>query len=171
MSQGKVLLVLVGILVVVVSLLWLRPDAADQAKNDEVLHLEDDDPAMQAAYAKARNTLDHFLALAASPPPDVGAFAVKVSIAEGDYQEHFWVTPFEITKDGTFLGQIGNRPRIALGVAEADYISFRRADVVDWTYRKEGKMHGNFTACARLSYETDKNAARFREQYGLTCEI
>jgi uncharacterized protein YegJ (DUF2314 family) len=78
MSQGKIVLLLFGILVAVVIL--MRPGrwgAVDRAESDAVTFVSDDDPVMSAAFRKAQTTLDSFLERVASPPPNTDSFAVR----------------------------------------------------------------------------------------------
>lgn len=172
MSQGKIGLLLLGILVIAVVL--TRPDGSstlDRAQGDAVTFVSDDDPAMAAAFRKARTTLDSFLELAASPPPNTDSFALKVGVSDGDQTEYFWISPFERT-DASFSGRINNSPRVVSSVQEGEEIQFERSDIVDWTYENtaEGKMYGNFTACALLSHESEEEAAEFKAHYGLDCD-
>jgi uncharacterized protein YegJ (DUF2314 family) len=172
MSQGKIVLLLFGILVAVV--IVMKPGrwgAVDRAESDAVTFVSDDDPAMSAAFRKAQTTLDSFLELAASPPPNTDSFAVKVGISQGEQTEYFWISPFERT-DTSFSGRINNSPRVIASVKEGEEIRFKRSDIVDWTYEStaEGRMYGNFTACALLSHESEEEAAEFKAHYGLDCE-
>jgi uncharacterized protein YegJ (DUF2314 family) len=172
MSQGKIGLLLFGILVAVV--IVTKPGGwrvLDRAESDGVTFVSDDDPAMSAAFGKAQTTLDSFLDLAASPPPNTDSFAVKVGISQGEQTEYFWISPFERT-DASFSGRINNSPRVISSVKEGEEIRFERSDIVDWTYENtaEGRMYGNFTACALLSHESEEEAAEFKAHYGLECE-
>lgn len=172
MSQGKVLVALVGI--AVVFLIVMKPERANVlgvAQTDGVHVVSDNDPAMLAAFKKAQDSLDQFLALCASPPPNTDSFAVKVGVSEGGNREYFWVTPF-VANAGSFSGRINNTPRTVSNVTEGQEIQFRRSEIVDWTYENtaEQKTYGNFTACAMLVHESDQNAAEFKRQYGLDCD-
>jgi uncharacterized protein YegJ (DUF2314 family) len=172
MSQGKVLLVLVGILVAAAVIMKpQRGGILERAQTDDVTFVSDNDPVMRAAFDKAQATLDRFLALAASPPPNTGSFAVKVAISDGGSKEYFWITPF-VLRDDVFSGRVNNTPQVVATVKEGEEISFGRSDVVDWTYENslEKRMYGNFTACALLAHENEEDAAEFKTQYGLHCD-
>jgi len=164
--------VLFAILVAVVA--WMKPESGgmlETAQSDGVTFVSDDDPAMLAAFRKARSTLDGFLALAASPPPNTDSFAVKVAISQGSRQEYFWISPFQ--REGeSFYGRISNTPQVVSNVAEGQEFRFERAEVVDWSYENslEKKMYGNFTACALLTHESEASAAAFKAEYGLDCD-
>lgn len=171
MSQGKVLVALFAIAVVV--LIAVKPEhgVLQRAESDGVIFVPDDDPAMQAAFKKAQDTLDEFLALSAASAPNTDSFALKVAISEGDRKEYFWITPFAVS-DGKFSGRVSNTPRTVSNVSEGQQIQFARSAIVDWTYENpiEKKTYGNFTACALLSRESKEEAAAVMKEYGLDCD-
>jgi uncharacterized protein YegJ (DUF2314 family) len=171
MSRGKVLLVLFAI--VAIALVAFKPQqgALDRAQSDDVTYVSDDDPIMQAAFKKARDSLDEFLAASASPAPDTDSHAVKVAISQAGRKEYFWINPFS-AKDGSFFGIVNNTPRYVTNVAEGQEIRFERSDIVDWTYVNtlEKKTYGNFTACALLAHESKEEAEAIMKEYGLNCE-
>lgn len=159
--------------IAVVILIAMKPKhgALQRAESDDVTFVSDDDPVMQAAFKKAQDTLDDFLALSASPAPNNDAFAVKVAISEGGQKEYFWITPFTVS-DGKFSGRVSNTPRTVSNVSEGQQIQFGRADIVDWTYENpvDKKTYGNFTACALLAHESKEEAAAVMKEYGLDCD-
>ncbi|HEX7053823.1 MAG TPA: DUF2314 domain-containing protein [Burkholderiales bacterium] len=143
----------------------------EKSERDEVTRMSDEEPAMARAFERARRTLDHFLRLHRSPPPDTRGYAVKVGISEGANTEYFWITPFSV--DGErFRGRLSNEPRLVTHVRNGQEIAFGRSDIVDWMYVDVARrrMHGNFTACALLSREPPEDAARFRARFGLQCD-
>lgn len=170
MTQGKALLVLCGIVAVVLIALKPKHGALERALVDDVTIVSDDDPIMQAAFLKARDGLDRFLALSASPPPNTNSYAVKVAISQRGNKEYFWITPFTV-QDAGFSGRVSNTPQTITNVAEGQEIQFARADIVDWSYENtvEQKTYGNFTACALLAHESEEEAAAVMKLYGLDC--
>jgi len=73
-------------------------------------------------------------------------------VREGGGVEYFWVRPF--TKSGRgFRGRLNKTPRMVRSVKLHSTISFARREIVDWTYLQDGRMQGNFTACAILRSE------------------
>ena len=172
MSHGKVLLVLFAIAIAVLAFLKQeRAGLMEKVQTDDVAFVSSDDALMRAAFKKAQSTLEEFLALAASPPPNTDSFAVKVAVHQGSATEYFWITPFA-SSEGSFSGRVDNTPRVVSTVREGEDIRFERSDVVDWTYENvaEKKTYGNFTACALLARESKENAAEFKAQYGLDCD-
>ncbi|MGQ9425768.1 YegJ family protein [Gilvimarinus sp. F26214L] len=130
-----------------------------------------DDPQMQAAYDKARKTLDYFLGVANDPPPDTQGFSVKVGVQDNDLTEFFWVYPFDQEEEG-FTGRINSEPQLVDNVFKGEIVSFQRGQIVDWTFEDTATeiMHGNYTGCVLLEREAPENAAQFQELYGLNCD-
>ena len=145
--------------------------ALDRARRDEIVSVPRGDPAMEAAFAKARATLDDFLKVLTAPPPDTYGFAVKIPIRDGREVEYFWV--IDIERDGDrFRGQINNTPRTVRTVRNGEVIAFARADIHDWMYVDDARrrMMGNFTLCALLTREKPDEAAQMKRRFGLTCD-
>jgi len=144
---------------------------SDQAAKDEIVRMSNEEPAMRKAFARAAQTLPEFLALAAKPKEGTSNYALKVAISDGNNTEYFWVTEFSNRSD-LFSGTLNNEPRLVKNRKLGDHITFRRAQIVDWTYidKVNGKTVGNFTACALLSKEPPAQAEAFMRQYGLSCE-
>ena len=143
----------------------------EAAKRDEVIMVKDQDPAMEAAFKKARATLDQFFALQAAPPPGTDRYAVKVAIRGNGRTEYFWVA--DLKRDGAmYSGVLNNTPRLVTHVREGETVRFARADIYDWTYRDNPNRRtmGNFTACALLTHEPPAAAAEFKRTRGLQCD-
>ncbi len=143
----------------------------DKARRDEVVSVPEGDADMAEAFRKARATLPEFFALAQNPKPSMSGFSIKVGVpADSGNHEFFWIRPFERNGD-QFSGQLRNTPRDVKALKIGDTIQFKEAEIVDWTYRDNGKMKGNFTACALLKRDTKANAEAFMKQYGFDCDI
>lgn len=141
----------------------------EKAKRDQTARVATNDPDMAAAFRKARASLKEFLALVRSPRPSITNYAVKIGIPYRGGTEYFWISRF-VQKDGVIIGRIDNTPRSVTSIREGERISFEEGDVVDWLYRENGKMIGNFTACALIKKEPPQQAAAFKKEYGLTCD-
>lgn len=143
--------------------------AVDRAKEDEIVAVPKGDPDMEAAFRQARETLKTFLDLARTPRSTITSMAVKVAVRDGGETEYFWISPFT-EQDGRFVGKINNTPRSVHNVKLGQTITFKQSDVVDWLYRENGKMFGNFTACALLKHVPPSEMQAFKREYGLNCE-
>jgi uncharacterized protein YegJ (DUF2314 family) len=144
---------------------------ADSIEKDEIVHMEDEAPAMRKAFEVARASLDDFLKLAKSPPDHLSSFALKVAVSQAGNTEYFWVTDFKAKGAVQFTGEINNEPRLVKTVKLGQRYSFTRDQIVDWIYMDEAeqKMMGNFTMCALLTQESKEEAEQIREQYKLDC--
>ena len=79
-----------------------------------------------------------------------------------------WLGELKVKGDA-FSGVIDNTP-VYVKQKSGDRLSFKRSDVVDWMYvDAQGRLVGNFTACALMSKEPPAKAKAFAEQYGLNC--
>ena len=140
-----------------------------RAKRDQIVRVRPGDPDMAAAILKARDSLPEFLRLVTDPRPTTTGFAVKIAIPAGKNKEFFWISPFE-QRDGKFTGRINNTPRTAKTVKLGQVIEFREDEIVDWLYREDDRMHGNFTACALLKRQPRRQAEAVKKSYGLSCD-
>ena len=139
-----------------------------RAERDELFLVPNEDPTMAAAMRKARATLKDFLAQSRAPGPKMQGFAVKVAVREGSTGEYFWITPFEQQGD-RFAGAINNTPRAVRSVKSGQKITFSESEISDWMYMDNGKMKGNFTACALLAREPKAQVEAFKKRFGLDC--
>jgi uncharacterized protein YegJ (DUF2314 family) len=143
--------------------------AVDHAEKDEIISVPKGDPDMETAFRHARETLKGFLELARAPRSSITSMAVKVAIRDHGETEYFWISPFK-EKDGGFVGTIDNTPRSVRNVKLGQTITFQTGDIVDWLYREDGKMFGNYTACALLKQVPPSEQKAFALEYGLNCD-
>ena len=137
----------------------------NKAERDEIVIVSKNDPGMAAAMQKARDSLDGFLKLAATPPAGASGFSVKVAIRDGNDAEYFWITPFT-PKGENFTGKLNNSPRnVRRSLKMGDTLNFTKAEIVDWMYIDKAGMKGNYTACALM--KSPKDRAAFKHASGL----
>ncbi|RAZ89626.1 hypothetical protein DPM33_18600 [Mesorhizobium hawassense] len=149
-------------------LLAFVPLHARAEGDDKVMMIASDDAEMAAAIAKARSSLDEFLALSEVPPPGTDKYKLKVMVVDGDAREHFWVIPFKRTATG-FAGILANEPEIVHNVVLGQNIEFTRDDISDWGYTRNGHQVGSFTVCVMLKKMSQEEADYMRTQYGFDC--
>lgn len=147
------------------------PKADTKAEEkQEVVELDDKDPAMKAAFKKAQGSLDGFLKVHASNDPNIDVESVRVRLTEGKVTEYVWVHPFE--KDGNgYKGKANSVPSRLKKLVVGGQVSFKREDIVDWTYFeiKARRMHGNFTTCVQLVKAPAAEVEALKKSYGLDC--
>lgn len=141
---------------------------ATDPNDDETVMFARDDPEMAVAIAKARASLDEFLALTEAPPLGTDRYKLKVEVRDGDVSEHFWVIPFRRTETG-FVGILANQPEAVRNVVLGQNIEFTRDDISDWGYRRDGRQVGSFTVCVMFKRMPKEEADYTRAKSGYDC--
>lgn len=147
--------------------------AASQNKTEakqDVVEIDEGDPAMQLAFKKAQASLDEFLKVHAANDPDSNSPTVRVKVTEGKTTEYVWLHPFKVNGKG-FKGTVNSAPTLLKKISVGSTVSFQRKDIVDWTYyeMKARRMHGNFTTCAQLAKAPAAEVEALKKAYGLDC--
>jgi uncharacterized protein YegJ (DUF2314 family) len=114
------------------------------SKRDKVVNVDENDPEMLVAIAKARESLPQFWQVFEDRARGESDFALKVKITDKNGTEHFWATEIE-RQDGRTMATINNDPNIVASVKLGDRIEIPEADISDWLYLRDGKMVGNET--------------------------
>ncbi len=140
-----------------------QTDTADAiGDRSDVVETSPDDQEMNAAYAKAQETLPEFMAVLADPPPGTGSLAIKFPLAGW---EHIWVSNVSYS-NGVFTGTLDNVPlqeEWSLG----DRVEVPMEDVSDWGYfGTDETMHGHFTTRVLLTRIDPQTAADIRREFG-----
>src|SRR5262245_57774793 len=131
------------------------------SSDDKIVSVDDDDPEMQAAIAKARETLPKFWQTFEHPEHHESDFGLKVKITDANGTEHFWAVDIE-RKDGRIHGRIDNDPNIVKSVKLGDRVEIKEADITDWTYFRDQKMYGNYTLRALFKHMSAKEVKQFK---------
>src|SRR5262245_47248448 len=118
---------------------------------DRIVDVEQDDKDMQAAIAKARASLDDFLAVVDAPPAFATGFTVKVRFAHRNGAEHLWIEPFRRDHSG-FVGTVANEPEHLPELHLGQEVSFERSQITDWGYEVDSKKRGFFTVCVMFKH-------------------
>ena len=134
-------------------------------KKDKIIGIEADDVEMNAAIAKARETLPRFWEAFDHPGQNDADFCLKVKITDGKEVEYFWMEKVE-KKDGKIFGNIGNDPDLVHNVKLGDYIEIPEADISDWLYMHDGKMVGNYTIRVLFKHMSAEEAAKYKAILG-----
>ena len=171
-----------SLLIALLVCLGLGVAALAQTKNPAPL-VPTGDPAMAAAFERARLGLDGFLAKLRQPPAGSEGFSIKVGLVDAPggavgvvhpgasdrgFVEYFWIGDLSETASG-FEGRIANKPENIRNAVAGARLAFSRADVADWMYFQDGKIVGNATACPALAHASAQEREYMRQQYGLVC--
>jgi uncharacterized protein YegJ (DUF2314 family) len=142
--------------------------SATTATPDHVVRVSHEDREMNGAIAKARATLNTFLRTYSNPPEGATRFSVKVKVTDSNGTDHLWIEPFRKTPNG-FSGTVANAPDQVKNVSKGAEISFKRADITDWSYTQDDKREGGFTVCVMLKRISADDAQAYRRESGIGC--
>jgi uncharacterized protein YegJ (DUF2314 family) len=118
-----------------------------------------DHAEMDAAIARARAEVDNFIAVLEKRQGS--DFNVKVPITDQDQTEHFWIT--DVTyQNGVFEGKIGNEPGRVRNVEIGQKWRATKAEISDWSFMRDDKMHGNYTMRPLLKTLPKEQADAYR---------
>lgn len=103
------------------------------------------DKEVDEAISKARESLDHFWSVYDSPKEGEANFSLKVKVQDSNGNvEHLWA--IDLKKDnGKIFGTIDNDPKQVKTLTRGQKIEIADKDIVDWMYRKNGKIYGGYT--------------------------
>jgi len=131
------------------------------SKRDRVIDVAEDDAEMNAAIAKARETLPQFWQVFAKHERGENDFALKVKITDKNGTEHFWANELE-KQNGKIRGTISNDPNTVKTVKLGSRIEIPEADISDWMYMREEKMIGNYTVKPLLKHMPQDEANQLK---------
>ena len=142
--------------------IWLGLLCSCNKTPDTLVKSGYDQSEMDAAIARARSEVDVFMdELSKRNGTD---FSVKAPIQDKGETEHFWLTDVEF-RDGEFTGLIGNEPGIVGNVQLGQKWTIKKAEISDWMFMRDGKMHGNYTMRPLLKTMPAEEAAKFRSLF------
>ena len=134
------------------------------AEDLPIIALTSDDADMNAAIARARDTLPTFWASYDAPKPSETGHGLKVRFAVGrDRFEHIWMSDVEKLPDGDFSGRFANQPGDLPGNA-GDQVEFKQADITDWLFIRNEKVVGGETIKLLLKSMPKEQADAMRAQ-------
>jgi uncharacterized protein YegJ (DUF2314 family) len=70
-----------------------------------------------------------------------------------------------VYRDGSFEGMIGNEPGLVTNVKLGQKWTLKKAEISDWMFIHEDKMHGNYTMRPLLKTMDQKEADHWRAQF------
>ncbi|MBI3851882.1 MAG: DUF2314 domain-containing protein [Verrucomicrobia bacterium] len=125
-------------------------------------YVEDSDPEMATAIAKARQTLPQFWQVFDKREHGESNFVLVVRITDKGRIEHFHTTDFE-RRDGKTMVTIKNHPKIVASVKLGDRIEIPETGITDWSYMRAGKYVGMATMKPRFKYMPADVVERFKQ--------
>lgn len=121
------------------------PDALEvfgEMHHPPVIHVEDDDPRMQAAVAEAKERWPEFVE--SFKRREGTNYSVKVPITVGECTEFIWVEVNGLEPE-YIHGTIGNDPVDLGDLKLGDRVEVPLADLNDWVFVRDGQPVGLFT--------------------------
>lgn len=118
---------------------------------DPVINFADDDPEMNAAISKARNSMELFLqhATDASGTGLQGSL-VKAALKTDYGFENIWIQNFKRHANGQISGELANEPNDLPGKHLGDRVTFDPSALRDWSLWIDGKLYGNYSTRVML---------------------
>lgn len=124
-------------------------------------YVEDGEPEMVAAIAKARRTLPQFWQAFERRDGGETQFTLLFRITEGKRMEHFWATNF-VRQHGKVIVTINQAPKIVTNVKTGDRLDIPETEIQDWFYMRSGKMVGCQTIRPMFRMMPEKIVAEFK---------
>lgn len=152
----------------VVFIIAFKVNCADRS-DDKIVFASQSDQCMNDAIEKAKSTLDDFLQIAKAAPNDSSGFKLKVMVADTSGVEHLWFSPFKEIEGG-YAGILANEPGIIQSMEYGKVYAFKRSQITDWGYVKNGKQIGSFTVCALFKTMDEEIVEQYKKLHGFVCE-
>ena len=111
---------------------------------DEVTGVKKDDPKMAAAIQQARGSVDEFIKVLNSKDAAYHDLSIKVPLEDGEEVEHVWLDQLKFEGE-KFSGVIANDLKMVKNFKMGQEVTFKKNEITDWMYVKEGVVHGNVT--------------------------
>jgi uncharacterized protein YegJ (DUF2314 family) len=140
-------------------LLLLITCSACDKKPDTLIDSGYDEQEMEDAVTRARSEVDSFIAELSSPTGE--DHAAKAPIVDDGKTEHFWLTDVAY-RNGAFEGTVNNDPGIVKNVRVGQKWTVKKAEISDWMFMRDDKIHGNYTVRPLLKTMPEDEAAKWR---------
>lgn len=131
---------------------------------DRTVNVAASDPQMNAAIAQAKRELSVFFGHVGAPGPGENHFLIKYDVQPGTPVEFVWaeIISHANAQSVAKLVNASNDGHFALGLQ----VRVNDADVIDWGYRKDGVMQGNYTTRVLIGRIPESEAAPIRKSLG-----
>ena len=139
-------------------------EPAAEPQEDGIYDVRADDPEMNAAIARGRETLPSFYRRLASPEAGDSEFMIKFDIDPGEGVEYVWADRIE-RAPGRMTGILINQP-VYTKDRMGDRVAIREDRVIDWGYRSGGVMQGSFTNRVLIGRMPPEEAEPYKEFLG-----
>ncbi len=129
------------------------------------VNLSSDDADMNAAIARARDTLPIFWASYDAPKPSETGHGLKVRFEVGpNRHEHIWMSDVQKLPDGNLSGRFANEPSELPGTEAGDQVEFKQTEITDWLFIRNENVVGGETIRLLLKSMPKEQADVMRAQ-------
>jgi uncharacterized protein YegJ (DUF2314 family) len=156
------------ILLAVVAMLIAPAEALAQAAApapapapaDRTILVDAADRDLEAAIDQARAKLPNFWRLFDNDSEVRDTGVLKVGFRQDNQAEFMWVG--SLKREGNRItGRLNNTPTLIDDVAEGQTVTVDPAEIIDWSYSRDGKAWGHFTTRVLMRRLTPAEAAEF----------
>lgn len=120
------------------------PAPARLPRSSNITRTLQDDPELNQAVTRARESLDSFVRRLQNPDrAEVFSVEAAFPTPEGKV-EYLWIGDAKY-KDGVFSGTLTSHPKNVTTVKYQEPATAKRADVTDWMILRSGRSEGGFT--------------------------
>jgi uncharacterized protein YegJ (DUF2314 family) len=127
-----------------------------------------DDPRMEIAKQKARDTLPEFWAALAAAAPGDSDFGLKFDLNHGrglPDRELIWAMGVTRDGDGSLHGHLANSPRNR-DFSAGEKVTINPETIVDWCFFRNDVAHGHHITRLMIDLSPPRDAAEARKQLG-----
>ena len=132
----------------------------------DIYSVGSDDPEMNKAIVKSRETFDHFLSAFSSKNETQSAYSVKMPFPTENGAEHIWLVDIELN-DGKMVGYVDNVPDQVNSVKLGDKVEIDRNKISDWFYIENNRLIGGLTIRVLHDRMTPEEKKQFEEDFGV----
>src|SRR5215469_1675164 len=120
-----------------------------------------DDPAMNAAIAKAKATVGDFVQAFHAQKPGTSKYCVKKPFpTPNGGEEHMWITVTD-ERNGILKGIVESDAEDTREVKRGQEVELNILEISDWSYADGKKLIGGYT----IRYFLDKMSAKERQEF------
>ena len=131
--------------------------------------VDQNDPDMQAAIRRAKESVQEFLHRLAAPPSSQSSAAVKVALEEQGVTEHAWLAEARIEGDH-FVGRLDNDLVQIRRWRAGDMVRVPQTALSDWLAIDNGRLVGGFSIRLLRDRMPPAERARFDRSAGFVVD-
>ncbi|MBL0744621.1 YegJ family protein [Chryseolinea lacunae] len=146
-----------------------KSQTTERAGEPDVVRVEENDAGMNAATAKAIQTLDTFKTALTNNNPAYQGFSMKMRFDVPNGGEHIWISEISY-KDGQYYGVVDNLPEATTNVSLGDTVKIEKDRLSDWMFLEDGKLRGGYTIRVLRDRMSAEERKQFDEEIGLIIE-